>query len=458
LNEVVNNGYLVSFSLGEIIALPFVIFIILIASYIYSLRKSISKPYYRYFMRGMVAKMIGGTVFCLIYVYYYNGGDTIGYFESARSFANLFQLRPFEFLPTYLSSNTWENYYKFDNYTGFPHGYLFFEPRTYFVIKIITPFVLAGFNSYVISTLILAAVSFSGIWRMYVMFCKYYPSLYKPIALGFIFLPSAIFWGSGILKDTITLSAFCWFVTSFEKIFIAKEKRLMNIILAFLTGYLVIFIKPYIMMAAIPGLIVWFFHSKVINIRNKFVKYGTIPFIFALSFALGMSVMSFLGDKLDKFSLNKVLDTAVTSQQDLKREEYQGHSFDIGTFDASVSGIVGKFPQATIAGLFRPFLWECKSAVMVLSGLENLALMYLFLYGIFKVGLKKIFMILFREPLLLFLFSYSIFFAFCIGISTSNFGALIRFKIAFAPFFTVILAYLYYYNKDKQLSKKKASA
>ncbi len=292
---------------------------------------------------------------------------------------------------------------------------------------------------------------------MYQVFCRYYPEMYKPLAISFLFFPSAIFWGSGILKDTITFSGFCWFVSSVEMGLISKKKTIKNLFTAFVSGYIVLMIKPYIIMACLPGLIVWLTHERIRKISNVLLKNVAVPFIFAISIASGVGLMSVFADKLDKFSLDKVLDTAVVSQRDLKRVEYKGHSFDIGEFDASISGVLGKFPVATIAGLYRPFIWESGNFVMLLSGVENLVLLYLSLSPLFKIGPRRIFGIFFREPLLLFIFSYSILFAFSIGVSTSNFGALIRFKIAFAPFMASMLLIFYDQKKLKLLAPPIAS-
>ncbi len=46
-------------------------------------------PEYRFYLWGLIAKIIGGAAFGLIYFYYYAGGDTIAYFYSAVSMSRL---------------------------------------------------------------------------------------------------------------------------------------------------------------------------------------------------------------------------------------------------------------------------------------------------------------------------------------------------------------------------------
>jgi hypothetical protein len=98
-------------------------------------------------------------------------------------------------------------------------------------------------------------------------------------------------------------------------------------------------------------------------------------------------------------------------------------------------GLLKKSPVAIIAGLYRPFLWESGNAVMLVSGIENTLILILTITSIFRTNIIYFFKKMLREPILFFSLSFSIFFAFSVGISTPNFGALVRFKIAYLPFF-----------------------
>jgi hypothetical protein len=119
----------------------------------------------------------------------------------------------------------------------------------------------------------------------------------------------------------------------------------------------------------------------------------------------------------------------------LKQDYYGGHSFDIGEFDGTISGVFSKFPLAVTAGLFRPFIFEARNPVMFISGIENTFLLIFTLVFLFRVGPIKVLKYVSKEPLLLFSLTFAIFFAFGIGLSTSNFGALVRYKIPCIPFY-----------------------
>ena len=207
---VYNYGYIDNLSAAEIIGTPIYLIIIIFFSYFHQQKKIKEFPHYKYFLKGLFLKIFGAFGFCYVYIYVYKGGDTVNYFESARAFSNLFFESNQDFLSNYFSSSSQENYNNFSSVTGYPWAYMYFEPKTLFVIKFATPIVLICFNSFILSTFLFSVLSYFGIWKAYEVFINYYPNHSKALFYSFIAVPSVIFWGSGILKDTITLSATCW--------------------------------------------------------------------------------------------------------------------------------------------------------------------------------------------------------------------------------------------------------
>jgi hypothetical protein len=58
-----------------------------------------------------------------------------------------------------------------------------------------------------------------------------------------------------------------------------------------------------------------------------------------------------------------------------------------------------------------------------------------------------------RKPKPDFLFTFSMIFAFAVGLSTGNFGTLSRYKIPCMPFFAALLIILYF-SKQKRLKQR----
>ncbi len=420
--------------------------VILLCSFFWQIRRSRMEPAYRYYTAGMAAKLGSGLAFCLIYIYYYPGGDTICYYETGRAMVNLFERNPSDFFQMYFSGPSLENYYLFSSATGYPWWHLYFDPKTLFFSKMLVPLLYVSFNSYLVATLLLAWLSYMGTWRLYLLFARHYPGLESRIAIATLFLPSVLFWGSGMLKDTVTLAASCWYIYSFYYVFIDRKRWLRYLPSMLLSLYVVLAIKSYIVMALIPGAVVWFFHDYIRRIPNRWLRWSAIPLMYACCAVVGYGLLTVITE----FDVEQLIQEARVKQLDLQRDEYRGTAFNIGTFEPTVEGALGVAPAAMTAGLYRPFVWETNSAVMLLAGVENF--FYLLLTAIL-VWRRRTLRLLFNQPLILFCISYAVLFSLIVGLSTSNFGALVRFKIAFLPQLACSLILLYSLSGKKYRSR-----
>jgi hypothetical protein len=150
-------------------------------------------------------------------------------------------------------------------------------------------------------------------------------------------------------------------------------------------------------------------------------------------------MLNLMSGILGEYSIENVLNKAVITNMDLKSEYYQGSSFDIGDFDPTVGGILSKMPIAINAALFRPYIWETYNMTMFMSGIENFFMLSFFVYLIIKLRVYNLFRLMFRHRILFFTVYFSIFFSFSVGLTTSNFGSLVRYKIPAIPFFLISL-------------------
>lgn len=416
------------------------LFFYLVVIYLYfARRKNLmvkKRPEYRYLLWGLYAKLIGGVAFSLIYFYYYGGGDTMGYFSCSLSMSKLAVQSPPDFFKVLFGPSSVEVRQYFNEGTGWPYVYVLTDPRQWMVVRLVSPITILSFNSYLITTVMVAGLTYAGVWRLYVTLHRYFPSLHMELAIAVLFMPSCILWGSAILKDSFTFSAFCWFVYAVDRIFFVKEDQVSAVTALVLSSFVLITIKPYIFMAIFPTALVWILYKRLASIKNALVKYILLPFGFFMLIAVSLAVLSSLGDELGKFSLDKALDTVVLTQNDLKRSDEYGHNyFDVGEIDASWASVLSKAPIALNATLFRPYFYECHNFTMLMSGLENLWLLILFIRILWITRLAMLTTTIMKNPLVLTCISFTIVFGFLTGITTPNFGALVRFKIPLLPMF-----------------------
>ena len=392
-------------------------------------------PAYRFFLWGLWTKVLGGVTFGAIYIFYYRGGDTTSYFECALAQANMFTYNLGDFFTTYFGGGTLEIKSLFNNETGTPMLYILRNDNARIVYKLLTPFMLLGFKSYFLTTVLISVFTYGGLWRLYLMFVRYFPLFERKLAIAVLFMPSVVFWGSGILKDSFTLAATCYFIVATNNLITRRKKWLWPAVMLLGSGYLILLIKPYILLLLLPCTGVWVFYDRIKQIRNRFFRYIIVPVMYAFILGGSYLLLVAMGDRLGKFSLQNALQTAVVTQYDLKQDYYEGNSFDIGTLDGTFGDLVNKAPAATVAGLYRPMLGESSEPLMIIAGLENFFILATTVLGLISVRRRKLVRLVADYPVLLYSLVFALMFAFMIGVTTSNFGALVRFKIPLIPLY-----------------------
>jgi hypothetical protein len=148
----------------------------------------------------------------------------------------------------------------------------------------------------------------------------------------------------------------------------------------------------------------------------------------------------FFANEMERYSLEKIAKTAASTRGWIAFSSGdEGSAYDLGAFDPSIGGMLQKFPQAVVVTLFRPFLWEAKKVIVLLSALEALIMLYFTVYAFVSSGVKRSVQMIGKDPNLLFFLIFSLIFAFAVGISTYNFGALSRYKIPCLPFYAAFI-------------------
>ncbi len=441
------------FSLVDYLYGPIAFLIIVILARIKKYRMIETHPEYKYFTKGLYVKLLGGIALCLIYAVYYGGGDTVNYYNDALCMMRLLFHDPAGFFVIMRDGLTMQTFYiYFNQETGLPI-YARDDTATFYVVRITAPFVIVSAGSYIVATLLFAVVSYVGTWKLYKVFIMEFPELKKQMAIAILFIPSVFFWGSGILKDTITLACVGFYTYSFYMLLIRKEKIRGNLVTIIISSFFILMIKPYIIFALLPGSIIWFVNKHIGNIRSGFIRVLIGPFLLSLAIVGGYAMLANMSNILGHYSVDKVLEKAVVTNQDLKADYYGGNTFDIGDFEPTIPSMLAKAPAAINAAVFRPYLWEANNIVMLMSGLENFFILLLTLKVLIRIRLFGMIPMLAKNHLLTFSLIFSLFFAFSVGISTSNFGSLVRYKIPVIPFFIAslfIMEHLYVTRKAKQ--------
>ena len=429
----------------------FIIYLIIIILTLFNIKhkKEELNPAYKYFVSGFLVKIIAGIIFTLIYLFYYSGGDCINYFWSTRALSKLLLVNPGAALDIIINDNrTIENSSWFNNFTKSPIWRFYFGKAvdSIGVVRLSSVFMTLGFNLWLPCLVVINLFWYRGIWKFYLLVCKFYPGNIKWNAICVLFVPSVLFWGSGIMKDSFTFAATLWLVTNMYYCFIERKNFFSNLLMLIVNSYIILILKPYIFVAIIPPSLIWISYLSIKKIKNTALKLISAPLLIAVGIGMGLLVLSMFKSSLGDYGTSDTIIAKVKlTQQDLMRgEEYGQNYYNIGEYDASITGALSKAPIAIISGLFRPFIWEARNIVMLISGLENTFLLFFTLYMIFRIGVKAIFSIMIREPMIIFALIFALIFSYSVGMASANFGALVRYRILALPFFMIALTNTYY--------------
>ena len=432
----------------DILLVPiYLIIIILICSSIKS--KNIAQfPEYKYFTKGLLFKLFGVSAFMSIYLFHYQGGDTINYFLGTKSLGNLLENNFSKGIAILFDTdsphNSWFSFPKNDH----PKYYMWRDPSTFSVSRYSALFYLLGAKSFITTSFIVCCFSFIGLWKFYRLLNILYPGYEKGLAYIILFLPSIAFWGSGIMKDSYTVSSACWITYNFYMVLIFRKKVLINSIFLLINLFIIVNMKPYVILSLLPGIILWLNSAYLKKIKNRVLKILILPLLSVLILITGFYVFQNLSALMGVYGeVGSAIEQAQVIRTDLLRaDQYGSNNYDIGKFDGSLISLISVAPNAIFTALFRPFLWEIGSPTMVFSAIENFILVVFTLFTLIRVSPFTVFRTLIKEPFLFYCLIFSILFAFGVGIAGTNFGAMVRYKTPLMPFFFSMI-YLLFKNK-----------
>lgn len=403
----------------------------------------------KYFLPGLTVKIIGAISVGLIYQFYYGGGDTFTYFHLGSKYIwEAFKDSPVLAFKLIFAGKE----YSEDTFQYASKIYTYGDLSSYFVVRVAGVLDLLTLHTYSATAILFAVISFSGLWALYQVFYRMFPTLHLEFAVAILFVPSVFFWGSGILKDTITIGALGWATYGIYNLFFGKRHMIISLLILLFSLYTIYTIKIYIILCFLPAIILWISSKKLSNVKNVFIKIFLSPIILSIAAFVGYYTILKVGEENPRYDIENLAETARITAEWIHyvSEREGGSAYSLGDFDYSPAGMISKFPQAVWVCLYRPHLWEVNNVVMLLSALESFVLLLFTIYVFYKVGVLKVFQLISSRPILIFCFMFSIVFAFAVGISTYNFGSLVRYKIPLYPFFVSGLFILLDYSKRER--------
>lgn len=309
------------------------------------------------------------------------------------------------------------------------------------------------FGTYLPIAFIFSLLAFWGTWRIFMVFYEEYPEHHKAIALGCLFAPSALLWGTNILKDPLCMYGLGLCVTSLFAI-IKRRLKLVNIIEFIIGSILLISFKDYIFYIFLLGVLFTFLF------RYK-SRYPIIKTIFYFITIIGLVAGALWAYKnvqlLGSLVYINFTESAqkIQNSQNIQTEEGASGYILPGLTDFSAWGIFRSYLLALNVALFRPYIWEVRNPLMLLNAVESTAILLLTFYLLIKTKFANFFKFALQKPILFFALIFSLLLAPLAGYVSFNFGTLVRYKFPMVPFFYTYLLLLYMDVKYKKLNDQR---
>jgi len=424
-------------SFQDLIITPF--YILVLTIFFYFIRPFVTDRRTRkYFLPALWIRFAGALALGAVYQFYYGGSDTFNYWEHGSKWIyEAFKTDTSIGLKMLFSKGG--DHVMDDTYWYSSRIWYYRDIHSYTIVRIAGFFDLFTLHTYSATSLFFSAFSFSGLWAMFFVITLKYPSQPFKLAIAILFVPSVLFWGSGILKDTITLGAIGWLTWSLFRILELKKWGFLEILIGALMSMLIFSIKIYILLCFMPLISVWLLFKNLSRVKSLLLKLLLVPLFLIVFGSAGYFTLDTISKDSKRYSIENLAQRAYITAYDIRygwgaRNGGDG-GYDIGLPDGTVSGMLKLMPAAINVTLFRPYLWEARNPLMILSAIESLMISILFLRFLYK----RNFHFVLKDPFLCFCLAFVLLFSFAVGVSTFNFGTLMRYKIPILPFTLIIL-------------------
>ena len=241
------------------------------------------------------------------------------------------------------------------------------------------------------------------------------------------------------MKDSLTIGALGWLFYGFYFATIKKKNILKSFIIGFVAAYVVYTVKVYVLLSFLPPAIFWVFTENSQKIKNALLRNLLKPLFIGVGLVMAYFGATNLTEGDARYDVNNIAERSRINNTYLSQQMASGSAYNIGIFDGSLSSILTVGPQAIVVSLYRPFLFEVRNPLMLLSAMEASIFIYFTVLFVYKVGFFKTIKFIRSKPVLTFCMIFSFVLAFAVGTNSGNFGSLVRYKIPLMPFYLAAL-------------------
>ncbi|QSE97642.1 hypothetical protein [Fulvivirga lutea] len=373
---------------------------------------------------GLLVKFVCGILLGWLYMHYYGYGDTLAYYKEGTQLAELAITSPINYLE-----------YLFTSSSALFKTQFVYEPRALFFTKITSVFCLVSANNYWIVASYFSLLSFSGAWLFAKSLIKHYPSQKLAIILSLFLIPSAVFWSSGIIKESLTFFLICVLSNYIFNWVVDRKYQFKDVVLFIFCFILLWKIKYYYAGVYISVSLTLVLTVYILQIKESIANSRIL--LLATYLTLFTAIVLIVTLFHPNLGINEIHGVILKNYNAYAAKSSPGNYIVFNEL-SNISGLVLSAPKALLSGLYRPFIWEAQSSLLLFQSIECLLLLLLTISRLIYIPKKAaITEFLLMASCLMFVFITVTFLAF----SAPNFGTLSRYKSTLLPFLCFILLF-----------------
>ncbi len=386
----------------------------------------------RLLQQGFVAHVVG-TAAIVAYHTWFTSGDMLGYAFYGRQLARLIELDVSYYLPEVVKLAL-----HFD--TNLPPLGSYDSPGATEYLTGMAPtktmFALSGLVMMIVGTTLFAA---SLIFSLYAylgsafFYTRIKPALLEheriPVLKAMMFVPSVVFWSSGIVKEAVLLGSLGFLCGGLYRVL--SERRVSSLVFVAIGATGIGIVKPYAIFPLALAVAAWFDASR----RHS---YGWATRIGAVLLAfLGLVALSQI---FPQYAMDRLGEEVARQQSAGQATNYAGSYIDFGApEERSMAGQLRFLPLALINSLARPFLVEARNPSQIMAAIETTIAVIIVISLIRRHGVRELYRRVASRPPMVAALAFILAFGAAVGLATTNLGTLSRYRLPMVPLYAGLL-------------------
>lgn len=361
----------------------------------------------RWLIAAFVAKLAAGFAYGYVYAHYFPVSDSWVYFkESLVEYQNLLT-RPSAFFSTGITFNNLTDF--FSTADDAPWS----NTGENLLIKLLAVFNVLSGGNYYINVIFFNALSFWGLYLIYFVAKRHIQKNGLLIFCIVFFLPSCLFWNSGIDKDGLIVFFTGTLIYTVHYCITVKQTA-MQLVICMLSFVFIFLLRNINALILLPAIAAWWISVKVVPAR-PYLAYLIIFSACIVFFFLSLSFPS-------KFNLP--LKLAEKQHQFLTLEA--NTVLPLTPLKPTIKSYAEVLPQAVNHVFLRPYITEIKSPFHLMAFAEMILIITIILLAVLWGGKHMLRQLL--QPFCLFLIMVSLGGLLITGYTVPFTGAIVRYK------------------------------